>query len=171
MNANDYLAVCEMNSAIGPLTLAVYKDQLCHLDFGTCNDRESELKQWALRNGLPAVLIRDEMQCGEAMRQLSGYFAGTRKSFTLKLLMKGTDFQRKVWQALAEIPFGETRSYKEIAHRINNPKGARAIGMANNRNPVPIVIPCHRVIGASGALIGYGGGLATKRFLLNLEQV
>jgi methylated-DNA-[protein]-cysteine S-methyltransferase len=84
--------------------------------------------------------------------------------------MKGTEFQRKVWAALAEIPFGETRSYKDIAQAVKNPKGVRAVGMANNRNPIPIVVPCHRVIGSDGSLIGYGGGLDVKNFLLKLEN-
>lgn len=106
----------------------------------------------------------------EAMNQLEEYFEGKRKSFDLPFEAKGTEFQRSVWNELLKIPYGETCSYGEIAKRIGNPKGSRAIGMANNRNPISIVIPCHRVIGASGKLVGYGGGLDIKEKLLNLEK-
>ena len=105
----------------------------------------------------------------EAERQLCEYFAGTRRQFALPLAPKGTAFQQKVWAALCTIPYGETRSYGEIAAQIGNPKACRAVGMANNRNPLPILIPCHRVIGADGTLTGYGGGLERKTLLLKLE--
>lgn len=105
----------------------------------------------------------------EAFRQLSEYFSGNRKTFNLPLLLKGTDFQKQVWQALLKIPFGETRSYKQIAEAIGNPKAVRAVGMANNKNPLLIVIPCHRVIGANGKLVGYAVGLDKKEYLLRLE--
>ena len=94
---------------------------------------------------------------------------GKRKSFDLPLKPEGTEFQKKVWNALLDIPYGETRSYKDIAVAIGNPKACRAVGMANNRNPISIIIPCHRVIGANGSLVGYGGGLPIKIELLNLE--
>lgn len=105
-----------------------------------------------------------------AALQLREYFDGRRKAFELPLEPKGTDFQKKVWNALLEIPYGETRSYKDIADRINCPKGFRAIGQANHNNPISIVIPCHRVILADGSLGGYGGGLDTKKLLLELER-
>lgn len=105
----------------------------------------------------------------EAFRQLSEYFSGNRKTFNLPLLLKGTDFQKQVWQALLKIPFGETRSYKQIAEAIGNPKAVRAVGMANNKNPLLIVVPCHRVIGANGKLVGYAVGLDKKEYLLRLE--
>lgn len=101
--------------------------------------------------------------------QLMEYFQGKRKVFDFPYELKGTDFQRKVWHALEEIPYGETRSYKDIAVAVGNPKACRAVGMANNRNPVSIVVPCHRVIGSGGALVGYGGGLDMKEYLLRLE--
>lgn len=107
----------------------------------------------------------------EAARQLQEYFAGKRTVFDLPLAPSGTAFQRSVWDALCEIPFGETRSYRKIAEAIGNPKACRAVGMANNRNPISIVIPCHRVIGANGDLVGYGGGLDKKAWLLQLEKV
>ena len=105
----------------------------------------------------------------EAFRQLSEYFSGNRKTFNLPLLLKGPDFQKQVWQALLKIPFGETRSYKQIAEAIGNPKAVRAVGMANNKNPLLIVVPCHRVIGANGKLVGYAVGLDKKEYLLRLE--
>ena len=106
----------------------------------------------------------------ETYRQLSEYFAGKRDSFDIPIKTQGTDFQEKVWNVLKHIPYGETRSYKDIAIAIGKPKAMRAVGMANNRNPIMIVIPCHRVIGANGQLIGYGGGLDVKEKLLTLEK-
>jgi methylated-DNA-[protein]-cysteine S-methyltransferase len=104
-----------------------------------------------------------------ATRQLEEYFAGERATFDLPLAMDGGAFQRRVWQALLEIPYGETASYGEIAARIGAPDAARAVGLANGRYPISVVVPCHRVIGADGTLTGYGGGLERKRLLLDLE--
>jgi methylated-DNA-[protein]-cysteine S-methyltransferase len=101
--------------------------------------------------------------------QLAEYFAGERRAFALPLSLAGTPFQREVWRALTEIPYGETVSYGELARRIGNPRGQRAVGLANNRNPVSIIVPCHRVIGADGSMTGYGGGLERKRWLLAHE--
>lgn len=106
----------------------------------------------------------------EAAAQLKEYFGGTRREFDLPLALEGTAFQRAVWEALLTIPYGETRSYGQIAQNIGNPKACRAVGMANNRNPIAIIVPCHRVIGASGKLVGYGGGLDIKERLLALEN-
>ncbi len=103
-------------------------------------------------------------------RELLEYFQGKRKDFTFKYKLRGTDFQKKVWQALCDIPYGETRSYKEIAEAVGNSKASRAVGMANNKNPITIAVPCHRVIGANGKLVGYGGGIDMKITLLNLEK-
>ena len=105
----------------------------------------------------------------EAYRQLSEYLLGERKRFDLPLNSQGTVFQQQVWKALCDIPYGETRSYKQIAEAIGNPKAVRAVGMANNRNPLLIVVPCHRVIGANGKLVGYAAGIEKKEFLLKLE--
>ena len=105
-----------------------------------------------------------------AATQLKEYFTGLRKNFDLPLLPKGTDFQRSVWNSLLTIPYGETRCYRDIAIQINNPNACRAVGMANNRNPIVIVIPCHRVIGQDGSLVGYGGGISIKQYLLELED-
>jgi len=107
---------------------------------------------------------------GEAVRQLREYFKGGRTEFDLPLQPEGTAFQLKVWRSLQEIPYGKTWSYGELAKRIGNPKASRAVGAANGANPLPIVIPCHRVIGADGTLTGFGGGLPTKKALLDLES-
>lgn len=106
----------------------------------------------------------------ETESQLQEYFAGKRKEFTMKLDPAGTDFQRSVWNALSEIPYGETRSYGDLAKRIGNPGAMRAVGAANGRNPISIIVPCHRAIGASGTLTGFAGGLEIKEFLLTLEN-
>ena len=106
----------------------------------------------------------------EAYRQLSEYLIGERKSFDLPFNPRGTEFQRQVLKALFDIPYGETRSYKQIAEAIGNPKAVRAVGMANNRNPLLIAIPCHRVIGANGKLVGYAAGIEMKEYLLKLEK-
>ncbi|WP_304507830.1 methylated-DNA--[protein]-cysteine S-methyltransferase [Anaerotignum sp.] len=106
----------------------------------------------------------------EATKQLEEYFCANRNTFSLPLKPRGTEFQKKVWQALERIPYGVTASYGEIAKQIGNPKGARAVGMANNKNPIAIIIPCHRVVGSDGKLVGYGGGLDKKVFLLEMEE-
>lgn len=118
----------------------------------------------------PNIKLEKTPLLAEAERQLDQYFRGKRKSFELPLFYAGTQFQESVWEALLTIPYGETRSYGAIAQQIGNPKAPRAVGLANNRNPIAIIIPCHRVIGADGSLVGFGGGLDFKRFLLDLEQ-
>lgn len=117
------------------------------------------------------AILEETVILKKTSQQLQEYFAGKRKVFELPLAPKGTEFQQKVWQALKEIPFGETRSYGEIAKRIGQPKASRAVGGANNKNPLPIFIPCHRVIGANGKLVGYAGGLEVKKTLLNVENL
>jgi methylated-DNA-[protein]-cysteine S-methyltransferase len=112
----------------------------------------------------------DSVALKEAERQLVEYFAGDRTDFDLPLAPEGTPFQRRVWHALCEIPYGETISYGELARRIGQPSASRAVGLANGKNPISIVVPCHRVIGASGTLVGYGGGLERKQTLLDLER-
>lgn len=139
---------------IGIITLVEENGKLCNLRFGMQEIGETE----------ETSLIK------EAIRQLDQYLEGKRKSFDLPLEMDGTEFQKKVWQALREIPYGETISYKELAQRVGSPKGYRAVGGANNKNPIPIIVPCHRVIGANGTLVGFALGLATKEKLLELEK-
>ena len=124
-------------------------------------------------------LVFGEVECGElretalikeTQRQLTEYFSGERQQFDLPLELRGTDFQKKVWKALMTIPYGEVRSYAQIAAQIGNSKACRAVGMANHRNPVSIIVPCHRVVGATGKLTGYAGGIEIKSRLLKLEE-
>jgi methylated-DNA-[protein]-cysteine S-methyltransferase len=117
-----------------------------------------------------AAWIQDEARFSAARAQIAEYFAGARTSFDLPLALAGTAFQRRVWSALLAIPFGETITYGELARRVGSPKSARAVGHSNARNPVSIIVPCHRVIGANGALTGYAGGEERKRWLLQLER-
>ncbi len=123
----------------------------------------TELKFGTRKNDSPDSVLLN------ARAELEEYFAGERKNFSVPLRPAGTPFQQSVWKALREIPYGDTASYGEIAKRIGNEKACRAVGMANNRNPIAIIIPCHRVIGAGGSLTGYAGGLDKKEFLLGLE--
>ena len=146
-------------SLIGPLSLVEENGALVAVWWNF------ELPRDAAPLALPATpLLR------QAAAELTAYFAGQLRQFTVPLAPKGTPFQQKVWAALREIPYGETRSYKEIAAMVGNEKACRAVGMANNRNPLPIFIPCHRVVGANGKLVGYAGGLDVKTFLLELEK-
>lgn len=119
---------------------------------------------------IPADWRRDGSRFTEARRQFEAYFAGDLIEFDLPLTPHGTPFQKSVWSALNTIPYGTTISYAELARRIGNPNASRAVGLANGANPLSIIVPCHRVIGANGSLTGYGGGLDTKRFLLDLER-
>jgi methylated-DNA-[protein]-cysteine S-methyltransferase len=118
---------------------------------------------------IPATYMRDDRGLEHVVEQLNAYFAGELHDFELPMTMRGTEFQRRVWAALCEIPYGETISYGELARWVGNPKASRAVGLANGRNPVAIVVPCHRVIGADGSLTGYGGGLERKVWLLEHE--
>jgi methylated-DNA-[protein]-cysteine S-methyltransferase len=122
------------------------------------------------RPPLPEGTVRDDEAFDAAREQLAAYFAGERTGFDLPVQATGTPFQHEVWQALTEIPYGTTWSYGDLAKRIGNPAAVRAVGLANGRNPVSIVVPCHRVVGANGSLTGYGGGIERKRFLLDLER-
>ncbi|MBD3646009.1 MAG: methylated-DNA--[protein]-cysteine S-methyltransferase [Pseudomonadales bacterium] len=147
-------------SPVGELLLAGDKDGLKIIGFPTGKGRVHPERDW----------IRKDEFFQDAARQLDEYFAGERTRFELDLCPHGTDFQLQVLDALTRIPYGETRSYRDIAETIGKPKAVRAVGAANGRNPLPIVIPCHRVIGADGSLTGFGGGMEAKRFLLELEQ-
>ncbi len=115
--------------------------------------------------------VRDDEALAEPVAQLEQYFAGDRTEFELELAPRGTEFQQRVWNLLREIPYGETTTYGALALELGNPRSVRAVGLANGRNPLPIVVPCHRVIGADGSLVGFGGGLPRKRALLELEGV
>lgn len=148
-----------MASPVGPLLLTGTRDALQGIYF------ENATSPAAVQSA-----VRDTVHFAEAKRQLQEYFEGTRRAFDLPLEAEGTEFQKLVWQALREIPYGTTISYQELARRVGAETAVRAVGAANGANPIPIVIPCHRVIGADGSLTGYGGGLERKRWLLDLES-
>ena len=147
-----------MSSPVGELTFTGTRHGLGGVWFDTDRHRQD-------RSGW----LRDDALFAEARRQLQEYFDGTRQVFELKLAPAGTAFQQQVWAALCAIPYGETRSYGEQARSIHNEKAVRAVGLANGRNPIGIIVPCHRVIGANGALTGYAGGVERKRWLLAHE--
>lgn len=150
---------CYFDTPIGELLLAGEADSLSMIGFPQGAMRRDPEADW-IYNEAPFDLVR---------RQLAEYFAGERKDFDLPLSLSGTEFQVAVLQALQEIPYGETTSYGAVAKQIGRPKAVRAVGAANGRNPIPIIVPCHRVIGTSGDLTGFGGGLDTKAALLRLE--
>jgi methylated-DNA-[protein]-cysteine S-methyltransferase len=156
------LAFKIMESLVGKLKLVASDKGLVAVLWQ--NDRPSRTRLGELSEDDQHPVLLD------AERQLSEYFAGKRKEFEVPLDMRGTPFQKNVWEALLAIPFGETRSYGQIAKQLGNPNATRAVGAANGRNPLPIIVPCHRVIGSSGSLTGFGGGLETKAQLLSLEQ-
>ncbi len=145
-------------SPVGPLTLMSDGKALTHCEF-----EDPRYPFEVAPRGEDAIIAK-------ARRQLDAYFAGKLRAFDLPLAPRGTDFQQRVWTALLTIPYGVTRSYGQQAAAIGSPKAVRAVGLANGRNPIAIIIPCHRVIGANGSLTGYGGGMARKRLLLDLEQ-
>ena len=156
------ISYTQIESPIGPLLLAANED-----DQGLRSIVFVEGKQTARPD---ATCREDRTPFYQAIRELQAYFAGELEKFTLSLAPQGTPFQLGVWRHLCDIPYGETISYGELARRIGNPNASRAVGLANGSNPIPIVIPCHRVIGSNGKLTGYGGGLPLKEKLLALER-
>lgn len=150
---------CYLDTPIGELLLAGDDDALCLVSFPEGSMRRDPDPDW----------IYNEKPFATARQQLTEYFAGERREFDLPLKLNGTEFQMNVLHALQQIPYGETMSYADIAERIGRPKAVRAVGAANGRNPIPIIVPCHRVIGSHGDLTGFGGGLDTKEALLRLE--
>ena len=145
-----------IHSPIGPLTIVV--------------DEHERLVEIAFDGRSIPAATPDDTRCAFAARELGEYFAGKRREFSIGVAPRGTEFQRSVWTELQRIPFGATISYGELACRVGNPRAVRAVGAANGRNPIPIVIPCHRVIGSNGTLVGYGGGLERKETLLAIER-
>jgi len=157
----ETLSYVRTPSPAGPLFLAASTKGLVRLEF------EARMQKL---NPATTQLHESKQALAPWLRELNEYFAGERRGFSLPLDLRGTEFQLACWRALLEIPYGETRSYRDIAQAIGHPHAYRAVGMSNNRNPVAIVVPCHRVIASSGSLCGYGGGLGIKRKLLDLEQ-
>ena len=146
------------NFPIGEISIADDEKGICEISLNSAYVDNSYIKK-------ETPLIK------QAEKELREYFEGTRKVFTVPLSLKGTPFQMKVWEELRKIPYGETLSYGQIAENVGNPKAARAVGMANNKNPIMIIVPCHRVIGKNGKLVGYAGGVDIKEKLLKIEGV
>ncbi|MDT8862368.1 methylated-DNA--[protein]-cysteine S-methyltransferase [Alkalihalobacillus sp. MEB130] len=161
--------VDEMNSPLGTLTIVATEKGVCHIHFGEMTKCMASLKAWLKKQGRKGEVVRCKETLKPICEQLEDYFTGKRNHFDVPLDLCGTEFQKKVWNTLKEIEYGQTKSYKEIAQEIGAPKAVRAIGGANNQNPIPIIIPCHRVIGSNGNMVGYGGGLDKKELLLSLE--
>jgi methylated-DNA-[protein]-cysteine S-methyltransferase len=147
-------------SPVGPLLLAGDSIALRQVSFKSSKRSATPQADWK----------ENQASFDEVIRQLQAYFHGELQAFDLPLALEGTDFQLRVWNALRTIPYGETISYTQLAERIGNPKAVRAVGLANGGNPIPIIVPCHRVIGSDGSLTGFGGGLSTKKKLLDLEN-
>ena len=156
------LSFMEMSSPVGLLKLVANENALVAVLWENENPKRVRLAELIEDRQHPILL--------ETQKQLNEYFAGQRQKFELTLDFEGTEFQQKVWQALLSIPFGETRSYKDIAEQIGNVKAVRAVGAANGKNPISIIAPCHRVVGANGKLVGFAGGLENKDILLKLES-
>ena len=156
------LSFMQMASPVGTLKLVANDTALVAVLWENENPKRIRLAELIEQVNHPILLA--------TQKQLTEYFAGTRQQFDLPLDFEGTEFQKKVWQALLTIPFGETRSYRDIAEQVGNVKAVRAVGAANGKNPISIIAPCHRVVGANGKLVGFAGGLDNKEILLKLES-
>ncbi len=168
----ETLQAISMESPVGPLFLAASPQGLVALEFDKRLPGQQTIRPNPrdLRNEATKLQFDESAEALQPyVRELEEYFAGDRRAFTFALDLRGTDFQVACWRALLAIPYGETRTYADIARAVGRPQGFRAVGMANNRNPIAIVVPCHRVIASDGTLCGYGGGLDVKRKLLELE--
>lgn len=154
----ETLFFSRIESPVGRLLVVASEQGLVRLEF----DR--------IPRELPQGWVENQERTALYVREMGEYFAGERTQFSFPLDLRGTDFQKRCWRALLEIPYGETRSYADIARAVGSPRGFRAVGLANNRNPIAIVVPCHRVLASDGTLCGYGGGLELKEFLLKLES-
>ncbi|SFP95582.1 methylated-DNA--[protein]-cysteine S-methyltransferase [Salibacterium halotolerans] len=169
MSIQSPLLYQEIESPVGWITTAATSSGLCVLHYGRVDDVKAALTPWLKQYGLASAWDNDTADTHGIMKQLREYFDGNRRQFNLPLDLYGTAFQIAVWNALYDIPYGETRSYKDIAEVVQSPKAVRAVGMANNKNPVSLVIPCHRVIGSNGKMVGYGSGVDKKEYLLQME--
>jgi len=157
----------ELLSPIGPLTVIMKEDIVIRIDFGTLESVKEKVVIWCQRYVGEPVFIHQPEKIVRVEQELKEYFAGSRDAFTFAYTFYGTPFQKSVWTALTrDIPYGETKTYKDIAQAIHNERAVRAVGGAVNKNPFSIVVPCHRVIGMNGKMVGYGGGIDKKEFLL-----
>lgn len=167
MNAGQTVFFATVRYGDRQLRLACTEKGLCCLQLP--RETLEDLEKWVVRHVPGARLVHDPGRLEPYVRELQEYFQGSRRQFTVPLDLRGTPFQLSVWAALSEIPYGQTRTYAQIAQRIGKPRAVRAVGAANGCNPVAIVVPCHRVIGKDGSLVGYSGGLDIKEDLLQLE--
>lgn len=166
---NDHIKSHIYSSPLGDMELASYKDKLCLCNWHNKKNKISICRRLA-KHLDSKLIVSSSPVIEETIKQLDTYFAGELIQFQLPLQLTGTDFQKQVWQTLQIVPYGQTLSYLELAHRIGNDKAVRAVANANAANALSIIIPCHRIIGTNGRLTGYAGGLAAKQALLNLEQ-
>jgi methylated-DNA-[protein]-cysteine S-methyltransferase len=169
MTRTSNLYYSEMDTPLGPITLARTKIGLCWISFNQGEVALRTLEIWSRKHFLTDQTQHDDIALQDIKDQLDQYFQNKRQDFQCEIDLVGTPFQKLVWSTLISIPHGEIRTYKDIAQAIGAPKAVRAVGGANNKNNIPIIIPCHRVIGSNGALVGYGGGLHIKEYLLDLE--
>ena len=160
----------EMRAPIGTLTLFESDQGLCLIQFGSFEDTEVLTRKWLKRYMPEADLVHSASKLSRVITQLQQYFAGERTEFELDLEMRGTPFQVKVWNALRDVAYGKTETYKGIAEQIGQKTAVRAVGGANNRNPLPLIVPCHRIVGSDGSMTGYAGGISVKETLLRLEE-
>ncbi len=156
-------------SPCGEMLLGAYGGALCLCDWPASRVFERNVRRLLSSSGASSLVEGDADVLDRAIRQLDEYFAGIRREFELPVLFVGTDFQQMIWSALRDIPYGTTVSYSELAGRVGRPRGVRAVAVAVGANPLSIIVPCHRVVGADGSLTGYAGGLDAKRYLLGLE--
>ncbi|GEL09019.1 methylated-DNA--[protein]-cysteine S-methyltransferase [Salisediminibacterium halotolerans] len=169
MSSRPWIYYTETESIVGPLTIAKTEKGICFIQYGSIKNSCYQMKARLKKLQSCSELTQKDEVFDEEVKQLTEYFQGTRQEFELKLDLMGTSFQKMVWQELMKIPYGQTETYKNIAKAIGAPKAVRAIGGANNQNPVPIIVPCHRVIGSNGAMVGYGSGIDIKETLLKHE--
>ena len=163
------ISIQRQQTEIGELVLGCFGGKLCLLGFG--HEGMGGAVGGRIKKGLSAVFVeRDDEVFAETRRQIDEYLSGTRREFDIPLLLVGTAFQKSVWEALLRVPYGATSTYKRIAEDIGSQRAVRAVGNACKANPIGIIVPCHRIIGSGGGLVGYGGGLSLKRRLLDLEQ-
>lgn len=169
--SNTTLFYNELDSPVGSLLAISDGKNIVRIDYGTMFDLDDQIMRWSKRYFSNPVFVQEPDKVSQAEQQLQQYFTEGKKEFSFSFTFYGSPFQQQVWQALYDtIPYGETRTYKDIAVEIGNPKAVRAVGGAVNKNPFSIVVPCHRVIGANGKMVGYNGGLDKKQYLLEHER-